>query len=111
MTLSTGAGLTGAGLCVAWSPTRPYELAGGDSKGNLLLWDTRRAGVLHAFDQFNAVQDATAAAASTTGLHECASPPWLVHVCMQRRMEPVCRLSPWGRLAVSSGFTVKVDSW
>jgi hypothetical protein len=71
------AGLTGAALCVAWSPTRLHEVAAGDSKGNLLLWDTRRAGVLHAFDQLDAPRDAACTGPDAAGhmnTRECAAP-------------------------------------
>lgn len=54
------AGLQGAALCVAWSPTQLHEIAAGDSRGHLLLWDTRRAGVLHAFDQLDVAGSAAA---------------------------------------------------
>jgi WD domain, G-beta repeat len=37
-------------LCVTWSRTHAYQLAGGDVSGQLRLWDIRRAGPLHTFD-------------------------------------------------------------
>jgi WD40 repeat protein len=53
-TLSAGSaghrGHSGSVLCVDWSKTSDFELITGDSSGQLLVWDIRRAGVLHAFD-------------------------------------------------------------
>ena len=43
------AGGGGSVLCVAWSRGSAYQLAGGDSSGQLRLYDVRRAGPLHTF--------------------------------------------------------------
>lgn len=41
-------------LSVAWCGVNAHQLVGGDATGELRLWDIRRAGTVHTFDQHDA---------------------------------------------------------
>jgi WD40 repeat protein len=43
-------GHNGSVLCLDWSKASNFQLVAGDSSGQILVWDIRRAGVLHSFD-------------------------------------------------------------
>jgi hypothetical protein len=49
--LTVATGYNSAVLSVAWCAVNEFQVLGGDATGQLRLWDIRRAGVLHAFDQ------------------------------------------------------------
>ena len=41
-------------LSLAWCTVNEHQLLGGDSTGELRLWDMRRSGTVHTFDQHDA---------------------------------------------------------
>lgn len=50
----TCAGYSGPVLSIAWCGVNEHQLVGGDATGEMRLWDMRRSGTVHTFDQHDA---------------------------------------------------------
>lgn len=55
------AGYGGPVLSIAWCGVNEHQLVGGDATGELRLWDMRRSGTVHTFDQHDADEPLDAA--------------------------------------------------
>ena len=94
---------------VAWSSAVEFQLVSGDREGGLRLWDVRRAGCLHIFDQYDvtrrhdlesAFRDAEASQSELErGVKREVRPWWLGSAPCSAR---------WGRAAPSAAHAPHV---
>eukprot|EP00892_Ulva_mutabilis_P001651 jgi/Ulvmu1/11487/UM077_0036.1 len=67
VTCNTLMGYGGPVLSVAWCGVNEHQLVGGDATGELRLWDMRRAGTVHTFDQHDAENPGTGVCLDSDG--------------------------------------------